>query len=115
VKHEPEIKPGDRELVDVTNTAQLLSVGRRTVWKLIADGDLESVRIGDRRLVPRDAIRNYTARLRVEPANAANNGGTQKPGRKTTNRKTTTGTRKATARATSANTNRRRRRGGSEK
>ncbi len=48
------------------DTAQALGVGRSTVFRLIADGELPSVRIGRRRLVPVDGVRDYAARLAAE-------------------------------------------------
>lgn len=38
-------------LFTVGQTAKLLGVGRRTVWRLIADGEIATIRIGRRVLV----------------------------------------------------------------
>lgn len=46
----------DPELVSVKGTAQLLGVSRATVYNLLSSGELESVKIGSRRLIPRSAI-----------------------------------------------------------
>ena len=43
-----------------------LGVGRTTVWSLVRSGQLPSVRIGRRRLVPVTAIAEYAKRLQAE-------------------------------------------------
>ena len=40
-----------------------LSIGRSTVYRLISSGELETVTIGDRRLVPTQALDAYIVRL----------------------------------------------------
>ncbi|MBE2997247.1 helix-turn-helix domain-containing protein [Nocardiopsis sp. HNM0947] len=47
----------------VDEAAQALSLGRTTVKQLIATGDLPSVRVGRRRLIPRSALETYVHRL----------------------------------------------------
>lgn len=47
----------------VEEAAQALSLGRSTVKKLIATGELASVRVGRRRLIPRSALESYIERL----------------------------------------------------
>jgi excisionase family DNA binding protein len=37
--------------VSVARAAELVGLGKSTVWKLIADGELESVKVGNKRLV----------------------------------------------------------------
>jgi excisionase family DNA binding protein len=49
------IPPEQRDAVDVNTTAALLGVSRRTIYDLIARGELASVKIGARRLIPRRA------------------------------------------------------------
>lgn len=57
----------DPVLVDAwPDAAKALSVGKSTLWELIARGELESVKIGARRLVPVDAINDYVCRLREQ-------------------------------------------------
>jgi excisionase family DNA binding protein len=51
-------------------TAQMLGIGRSTVFRLIADGELPSVRIGRRRLVPVAGVRDYAARLAARQTGA---------------------------------------------
>jgi excisionase family DNA binding protein len=57
---------GEPLLCPVEEAAQLLGVGRSQAFELISRGELESVKIGRRRLVPRDAIDAYIRRLRAE-------------------------------------------------
>lgn len=54
----------DPLLVDVMEAARLLGCGRTMVYALISAGDLESVKVGGSRKVPRAAIDDYVARLR---------------------------------------------------
>lgn len=56
-------------LHDIEGVQGRLRVGRSTVYKLIASGRLESVRLGDRRLVTEDALREF-----IESLPAANAG-----------------------------------------
>ncbi|WP_035931936.1 MULTISPECIES: helix-turn-helix domain-containing protein [Pseudofrankia] len=44
--------------------AELLGLGRSTVYELLASGELESICIGRARRIPRDALDSYVARLR---------------------------------------------------
>lgn len=52
-----------RLLHDLDQAAEQLSVSRRVVDRLIRDGELDSVKLGRRRLVPHDALEDYVARL----------------------------------------------------
>ncbi len=52
-----------RLLYDVREASRLLSCGRTTVYELIKSGELGSVLVGRRRLVPATAIADFTARL----------------------------------------------------
>lgn len=45
-----------RRLYTVTETADALNIGRRTVWRLLAARQLPSVRLGRSVRVPADAI-----------------------------------------------------------
>ncbi|GIL25711.1 helix-turn-helix domain-containing protein [Actinocatenispora comari] len=55
-------------LLRVEDAARLLGVGRSTAYDLIAGGLLRSVKIGRRRLVPREAITETIDRLEQEAA-----------------------------------------------
>lgn len=53
-----------RLLYSIADAAVQLSVSERTADRLIRDGEIESVKIGRRRLIPHDALENYVQRLR---------------------------------------------------
>jgi excisionase family DNA binding protein len=53
----------EQYLLDVASTARALAIGQTKTRELLNDGAIRSVRIGRRRLVPRDAIEEYVARL----------------------------------------------------
>jgi excisionase family DNA binding protein len=53
-----------RLLYTVDEAAQCLSVGRTNVFDLIRRGEIESVKIGSRRLVPRAALEAFVNSLR---------------------------------------------------
>ena len=55
-------------LCPVEEAAQLLGIGRSQLFELIGRSELESVKIGRRRLVPRDAIDSYVQQLRDRAA-----------------------------------------------
>lgn len=52
-----------RLLHDLDEAADLLSISRRVVDRLVRDGELDSVKLGRRRLVPHDALEDYVQRL----------------------------------------------------
>jgi excisionase family DNA binding protein len=60
----------ERVLLKVEEAAQRLGVGRTTTYALVRSGELESVRIGNLRRIPADAVHAYAARL-LEKQNAA--------------------------------------------
>jgi excisionase family DNA binding protein len=49
------------DLITVDDAAARLSLSRRTIHKLIADGTLRSVKIGGARRIPVDALDDYLA------------------------------------------------------
>jgi len=53
-------------LLTVEEAAGWLSVGRTTVYELLKDGQINSVRIGRLRRIPAEALTTYTARLIAE-------------------------------------------------
>jgi excisionase family DNA binding protein len=55
-----------RRLHPVEEAAHILGVGRTVVYEKIGSRELESVKIGARRLIPSDALDAYIARLRAE-------------------------------------------------
>lgn len=60
-----------QKLLRVREAAQVLGVGRDSVYRLIHRGDLESIVVvnGCRR-IPAEALDDYIARLRAEQASA---------------------------------------------
>lgn len=53
--------------------ATALSIGRATLYELLARGEITSIKIGRSRRIPRAALEEYAARLDAEQ-----NGGTDK-------------------------------------
>lgn len=54
-----------KKLIDVNGTADSLSLGLTVTKELIARGEIGSVKVGARRLVPVDAITDFVERLRA--------------------------------------------------
>lgn len=52
----------------VEDAAQLLDISRAVLSELIGQGAIESVKIGASRRIPHDALTDYIARLRANPA-----------------------------------------------
>ena len=50
-------------LMTIEQAAEALGVGRTTVYKLLKNGDLGSVRIGRSRRIPAEHITGYVRRL----------------------------------------------------
>ena len=53
-----------RLLYDRPAAAAQLSISERVLDRLISDGQVETVKVGRRRLVPHDALEDYVERLR---------------------------------------------------
>ena len=47
----------ERKLISISEAAKSLGLGRTTIYRLIKAGELESVRIGSRRLLKVESIR----------------------------------------------------------
>lgn len=60
---EPSIAEQVARLNEIEDVMDRLGVGRSTVFGLLATKQLRSVKIGRRRLVPEQAIRDFVARL----------------------------------------------------
>lgn len=52
-----------RVLLTVDEAAEQLGIGRTLAWRLVSNGELESVQIGRLRRVPATAITDYAAQL----------------------------------------------------
>jgi excisionase family DNA binding protein len=68
--NEPRLD-GPADLLSVEEAASRLRIGRTTLYGLIATGDIETVTIGRRRLVPPECVTAYVAALRTRPTTAA--------------------------------------------
>jgi excisionase family DNA binding protein len=55
-----------RLLLDYEEAGDALNVGRTTIYKLVAAGEITPVKIGKRSLVTADSVRAYVARLASE-------------------------------------------------
>ena len=62
-------------LYSVEEAADLLGIGRTFMFHLLATGEIDSIKIGRRRKVPRDALDGYVERLRSEQAASADRPG----------------------------------------
>lgn len=59
----PERPIPERVLLTVEEAAEQLRIGRTTAWRLVSNGELESVRIGTLRRVPTSAVAEFAAHL----------------------------------------------------
>ncbi len=57
-----------RIVLTVEEAAEHLSIGRTLMYALVAAGEIESVRIGRLRRIPRDALITYVDELRGRAA-----------------------------------------------
>ena len=55
-------------LLEVEEVAEMLSLGRSKLYSYILSGDLESVKVGRRRLIPPEAVLEFVAKLRSHAA-----------------------------------------------
>ena len=63
VSQQPSQPLPERVLLTAEEAAEQLGIGRTLMYKLIADGEIESIRIGRLRRVPTTAIQDYANRL----------------------------------------------------
>ena len=61
----------DKLAVSVEEAAEQLSIGRTMAYDLIRQGELPSIKIGQRRLVARADLESYVERLRTADEEAA--------------------------------------------
>lgn len=61
----PDNEPNQSErlLYPVAEAAHRLGIARSTLYEMLARGDLASVRLGGRRLVPADELARFAANL----------------------------------------------------
>ena len=62
----PDSPGPTRTLLSVEAAATQLSIGRTTMYALLKNGDVASVRIGRLRRIPTEALTAYTNRLIAE-------------------------------------------------
>lgn len=63
-RRHPERNEGQERLLNTVNQAcEILSLSRATIYRLLESGDLQSYRVGRRRMIPTDAIRSFLADL----------------------------------------------------
>lgn len=57
-------------LHDIADASELTKLGRSKLYELMASGELESVKVGKRRLIPHAALVAFVERLREESREA---------------------------------------------
>ena len=60
----------EKLLYDIEDVEDRTSLGRSTIYALMASGRLESVKVGARRLVPADSLEDFVRALREEGADS---------------------------------------------
>jgi excisionase family DNA binding protein len=55
----------------IPGAMEVLPVGRTTFFRLIKDGEIPTITIGTRRLIPRDGLVAYVERLQREASEAS--------------------------------------------
>jgi excisionase family DNA binding protein len=65
IERQPEPER-DVKLLRLPEVADRIGLGQAKTWDLIADGTIESVKIGRARRVPDVAVDHYIAKLRAE-------------------------------------------------
>ena len=66
MSQDPEHDDAPRLMLTVPEAARLLSIGKSYVYRLMLQGDLETVQLGKLRRVPYDCLVEYVDRLRRE-------------------------------------------------
>lgn len=69
--HIREMRLGHKLMYRVPEAVELTSIGRSRLYELMASGELESVKLGNARLIPHDALLALVARLREEATRAS--------------------------------------------
>jgi excisionase family DNA binding protein len=70
-----QLLDSSRLLYSVPEAARLLGVGRTYMFRLIASGEIESIKVGKLRKIPRDALGLYIDRQRRSQASSASGTG----------------------------------------
>ena len=58
--------PNGKLLLRINDAAERLSLSRTNLYKLLTNGELESIKIGRSRLIPTDALESFVNRYRYE-------------------------------------------------
>ena len=61
------LRTSDRMLLTVAEAAERLGIGRSTMYVLIADGQIDTVRVGRLRRIEPEALSAYISRMRHQP------------------------------------------------
>lgn len=61
------LRTSDRMLLTVAEAAERLGIGRSTMYVLIADGQIDTVRVGRLRRIEPEALTAYISRMRATP------------------------------------------------
>jgi len=61
------LRTSDRMLLTVAEAAERLGIERSTMYVLIADGQIDTVRVGRLRRIEPEALRAYISRMRTTP------------------------------------------------
>ena len=61
------LRTSDRMLLTVAEAAERLGIGRSTMYVLIADGQIDTVRVGRLRRIEPEALTAYISRMRTRP------------------------------------------------
>ena len=64
----PTMAGADRLLLSAREAADRLGISRSSLYLLLADGSVDSVRVGARRLVPVEALTDFVRQLRSNPS-----------------------------------------------
>jgi excisionase family DNA binding protein len=59
------LRTSDRMLLTVAEAAERLGIGRSTMYVLIADGQIDTVRVGRLRRIEPEALTAYISRMRT--------------------------------------------------
>lgn len=60
----PTLVPTDQLLLTPEDAGEVLRLGRSSVYGLLRSGELESLKVGHLRRIPRQALEDYVERLR---------------------------------------------------
>ncbi len=73
IRPAPVVSPGQpatetsdgKLLLKINDAAERLSLSRTNLYKLLMNGELESIKVGRSRLIPTDALESFVSRYRT--------------------------------------------------